>query len=113
MAAAYYLQLKGIQVTLFDKAEQAGGMLRTEINDEILPKDVLDKEIEAILKTGVEFQGGQEINLEKFKKLKNEYNAIVVASGVISESSDKSSRLSNGGIDSSKYTLLNHSLNPV
>ena len=41
-----YLQLKGIQVTLFDKNEKAGGLLRTEIDDEKLPKEVLDKEIE-------------------------------------------------------------------
>src|SRR5680860_485210 len=53
VAAAYYLQLKGIQVTLIDKNKNAGGLLRTAINDEILPKDVLDKEIDLILETGV------------------------------------------------------------
>jgi len=89
LAAAYYLQLKGIQVSLFDKNEKAGGLLITEINDEVLPKEVLDKEIEAILNTGVEFLGGKEINAEIFEKLKADFDAIVLASGTVSESSEK------------------------
>ncbi len=89
LAAAYYLQQKGVQVTLLDKNEKAGGLLRTEINDEILPKNVLDKEIEVILNTGVEFQGGKEINTEVFEKLKTEFDAVVLAIGTISEKSEK------------------------
>jgi len=89
LAAAYYLQLKGIQVTLFDKEQEAGGLLRTEIKDEILPKEVLDKEIELILKTGVGFLGGKEINASFFEKLKNDFDAVVMATGTISEDSDK------------------------
>jgi len=89
LAAAYYLQLKGIQVTLFDKNEKAGGLLRSEINHEILPKEVLDKEIAAIFKTGVEFQGKQEIKSNEFVKLKKSFDAIVVATGTISEDSEK------------------------
>jgi NADPH-dependent glutamate synthase beta subunit-like oxidoreductase/ferredoxin len=89
LAAAYYLQLKGIQVKLYDKAEKAGGQLRTEINNEILPKEVLDKEISAILNTGVEFQGGREISSEDFEKLKTDFDAVVVASGAVSKDSEK------------------------
>jgi len=89
LASAYYLQLKGVQVTLFDKNEKAGGLLLTEINDEILPKEVLDKEFQVILNTGVEFQGGQKINAEIFEKLKNDFDAVIVATGTISEHSEK------------------------
>jgi len=88
LASAYYLQLKGVQVTLFDKNEKAGGLLRTAIDDEKLPKDVLDKEIDAILKTGIEFQGEKDVNSEMFQALQNEYDAIVVATGTINENSD-------------------------
>ena len=55
LAAAYYLQLKGVQVTLFDRNTFAGGMLRTAIADDILPKEVLDGEIVSILNTGIKF----------------------------------------------------------
>ncbi len=88
LAAAYYLQIKGVQVTLVDKNEKAGGLLRTEINDKILPKDILDKEIDAILKTGVEFQGGKEINSNILESFKNEFDAIIIATGTISENQD-------------------------
>jgi len=89
LAAAYYLQLKGIQVTLFDKAEKAGGQLRTEISEEKLPREVLDKEIEAILKTGVEFRGGESIGSESFQSFKKEYDALIIATGAVPEENEK------------------------
>ena len=85
LAAAYNLQLKGVQVTLLDKNEKAGGLLLTAISEEILPMEVLDKEIEIILNTGVEFQGGKEINAEVFEKLKTDFDAVIVATGTVSE----------------------------
>lgn len=88
LAAAYYLQLIGVQVTLIDKNEKAGGLLRTSISEEILPLDVLDKEINLILETGVEFQGGKEINTEVLESYKKEFDAIVIATGTISENID-------------------------
>lgn len=88
LAAAYYLQLKGVQVTLLDKNEKAGGLLRTEINDEVLPKEVLDKEIEGILKTGVDFEGGKTIDAVAFEALKKDYDAVIVATGTVSDGSD-------------------------
>ena len=88
LAAAYYLQIKGVQVTLLDKNEKAGGLLRTAISEEILPKEVLDKEINSILKTGVEFQGGKDISIEVFNQLKKDFDAVVVASGTVPENTD-------------------------
>ena len=88
LAAAYYLQLKGVQVSLFDKNEKPGGLLRTEIDEEKLPREVLDKEIKVILNTGVEFQGGKEINAEVFENLKKSFDAVVVATGTITEDSE-------------------------
>ncbi|HKL33052.1 MAG TPA: FAD-dependent oxidoreductase, partial [Tangfeifania sp.] len=89
LAAAYYLQLKGVQVTLFDKAEKAGGQLRTEISEEKLPREALDKEIEAILKTGVDFQGGKAIDNESFKSMQNQFDAWIIAAGTVTDDSNK------------------------
>uniref|UniRef100_UPI0032180BA1 FAD-dependent oxidoreductase n=1 Tax=uncultured Draconibacterium sp. TaxID=1573823 RepID=UPI0032180BA1 len=88
LAAAYYLQLKGIRVTLFDKNEKAGGLLRISLSPEILPMEVLDKEIELILKTGVDFQGGKNIGAADFELLKTEFDAIVIATGILEENSE-------------------------
>jgi NADPH-dependent glutamate synthase beta subunit-like oxidoreductase len=89
LSAAYYLSLRGVDVTLFDKNEKPGGLLRTEINDDILPKHVLDKEIDLILKTGVKFQGGANINSEIFEELKQNFDAVVVATGTLGAESEK------------------------
>jgi len=105
LAAAYYLQLKGIQTTLFDKNEKAGGLLRTAIKDEILPKEVLDKEIEAILKTGVQFEGGKEISAELFIQIKTEFDAVVLSTGALSENAEVFGLKANPkGIDADKDT---------
>ncbi len=88
LAAAYYMQLKGVQVTLLDKNEKPGGLLRTEISRDILPIEVLDKEIDVIINTGVEFRGGQEINSEAFERLKKDFDAVIVATGAVSENSE-------------------------
>ncbi len=85
LAAAYYLQLRGIQVTLFDKADKAGGQLRTSISPEKLPHDVLDAEIDLVLKTGVDFQGNKLIDTTEFTDIVKIYDAVVVASGVIED----------------------------
>ncbi len=105
LAAAYYLQLKGVQVTLLDKNEKAGGLLRTKLNDEVLPKEVLDKEIDAILKTGVDFHGGKTIDATIFETLKKDYDAVVVATGTVSDDSDSFGLKANPkGIDVNRST---------
>ena len=85
LAAAFYLQQKGVQVALFDKNKKAGGLLRTAISQEILPLEVLDREIELILNTGVVYQGEIEISSEKFEQIKSDFDAVVVATGALSE----------------------------
>ncbi len=58
LTAAYYLRLKGFQVTLFEAMEEPGGMLRTGIPDYRLPPAVLDEEISHILSTGIILKTG-------------------------------------------------------
>lgn len=85
LAAAYYLQLNGYQTSLYDKNELPGGLLRTEIKPEILPLDILDQEINAILKTGVVFEGGHHIDASEFQNIKNQFDVVVIATGTLSD----------------------------
>lgn len=87
LAASYYLQLRGIQVTLTDKSDKPGGMLRTSIPPEILPMEVLDREIDEILRTGVHFLGKTEITPGLFIEMKDRYDAVVVATGTLEKDS--------------------------
>jgi hypothetical protein len=85
LAAAYYLRLKSIEPTLFDKEDKPGGQLRTAISEEILPKAVLNREIDSILNTGVIFRGNVTVNDDFFEEIRTSYDAVVVATGTIDD----------------------------
>ncbi len=56
LSAAYYLALLGHAVSIFERNERPGGMLRYGIPEYRLPKEILDREIELILSLGVEIR---------------------------------------------------------
>ncbi len=53
LTAAYYLTVKGHDVTVFEAAPKLGGMLRYGLPEYKIPKDVLDYEINTILRLGI------------------------------------------------------------
>ena len=81
LAAALYLQLKGIQAVIYDRYELPGGALHYDVPEDILDKTVLQREIDYIMQQGVIFKGGQNINAEKFDELRTAYDAVVLAMG--------------------------------
>ena len=83
MSAAYYLRIKGYSVTVFEKEEKPGGMLRYGIPSFRLEKDVIDAEIEVLKAMGIEFRCGVEIDKDiTIDGLREEgYEAIYLAIG--------------------------------
>ncbi len=61
LTAAYYLRLKGYRITLFEALDQPGGMLRVGIPNYRLPSDVLDREIDYLLRHGIELKTGMRL----------------------------------------------------
>jgi NADPH-dependent glutamate synthase beta subunit-like oxidoreductase len=59
LTAAFYLRRKGHAVTVFEAEPLAGGMLRYGIPEYRLPRPVLDREIQAIWDSGVDFRPGR------------------------------------------------------
>lgn len=88
LTAAYYLAVKGHEVTIYDMMPEMGGMLRYGIPQYRLPKEVLDKEIGVIEKMGVQMvnnvKAGRDFTVEG---LKNQYDAVFVGIGAWSSSS--------------------------
>ena len=82
LSAAYYLSLMGHAVTVYERHKRLGGMLRYGIPSYRLPRTELDREINAILATGVEVHTEVEIGKDiTMEQLKNDYDAVYIAIG--------------------------------
>ncbi len=82
LTAAYYLRNYGHRVTVFEKHNYLGGMLRYGIPEYRLPKAVLDREIQTILDTGVEVKFGVDVGKDvSLKELREQYDAVFISVG--------------------------------
>ncbi|MBL7211373.1 MAG: FAD-dependent oxidoreductase [Desulfobacteraceae bacterium] len=83
LTAAYYLGLKGYQITIFESLPVLGGMLRVGIPDYRLPPEVLDNEINYILRLGIETRTGQTLGSDfTLKDLEEEgFKAVFLGTG--------------------------------
>ena len=81
LGAAWKLALEGVSVTLFEREAELGGKIYLCIPEDRLPRDILNCELERFRSLGIEVKTGQAINAEGFTKIKNEYDAIVLACG--------------------------------
>ncbi len=84
LAAAYYLQANGHQAVIFERNERAGGEL-LQINQDILPAEIIDQEVAQIVATGVQLRLNESINDSRFLDLQKEFDAVVVAFGAVKE----------------------------
>ncbi len=88
LSAAYYLTIMGHEVTVYDMMEKMGGMLRYGIPQYRLPKEILDKEIAVIEKTGVKLVNNVKLGKDfTIESLKAENDAVIVAVGAWKSSS--------------------------
>ena len=81
LAAANELNLMGYSVTVFEKNEAAGGLLRYGIPNFKLNKAVIDRRISVMEQEGVEFRYGEKIMFNAQCSMFNEYDAVVIATG--------------------------------
>jgi NADPH-dependent glutamate synthase beta subunit-like oxidoreductase len=82
LSAAFYLLRAGHKCTLFDKNEQAGGAMRYSIDEEKLPREMLDAEIEGIRSMGAVFLLNQSITPGFFEnEIIPKFDAVILATG--------------------------------
>ena len=84
LAAANDLNLMGYQVTVFEKNEAAGGLLRYGIPNFKLNKAIIDRRISLLEAEGIEFKYGAAIKLDDLaglEKLASDYDSVVIATG--------------------------------
>ena len=81
LAAANDLNLMGYTVTVYEKNEAAGGLLRYGIPNFKLNKALIDRRLRLMKEEGIEFKYGQEIMVNGQWSMVNEFDAIVIATG--------------------------------
>ena len=82
LSAAYFLQIEGHQVDIFEAAPQPGGWLRYGIPEYRLPNDILDKEVKNITDLGVNIHYDRKLGDNvSYNELKSKYDATVLTIG--------------------------------
>ena len=82
LTAAYYLRKAGHSVTVYERQEKIGGVMRYGVPHYRLPKDVLDFMVDALAKMGIEFitscAVGKDITVEEIDE---KYDGVFFGTG--------------------------------
>lgn len=82
LAAAAELAKNGVDVTIYEQYEKAGGVLRYGINPSRLSRNTVDYDISKVEELGVKFEFGKKITYDQIEDLKKEYDAVFVGVGL-------------------------------
>jgi len=82
LTCAYFLAKKGYGVTVFEKRNMLGGVLRYGIPKYRLPKEVLDAEIDRILSLGIEAKTNTLVGKDVSVDALSEYSAFFLGVGL-------------------------------
>ena len=83
LAAAYFLAAGGLQVTVMEKEDSPGGLLRYGIPPYRLPKDILDREVNNLISSmGIDFQPARDVKREDIFDLLQDYDFVFCAPGL-------------------------------
>lgn len=82
LAAAAQLNYAGHWVTVFERADEVGGLLRYGIPDFKLDKQVVERRVNLMIEEGVRFQTNTSVGEDiSVKQLEEEYDAILLCTG--------------------------------
>lgn len=82
LAVADQLNMRGHSVTVYERADRIGGLLRYGIPNMKLEKHIIDRKLDVMRAEGVEFVTEANVGENiKAKKLMDEYDAVVLACG--------------------------------
>lgn len=82
LTASAFLAKSGIQVTIYEKYDYLGGLLVHGIPEFRLPKEVVQKSVEKILRLGIEVKYNQQLGKDiLIQDLERQYDAIFLSMG--------------------------------
>ncbi|NJB72849.1 glutamate synthase (NADPH/NADH) small chain [Saonia flava] len=82
LAAAQQLNRVGHTVTVFERDEKIGGLLRFGIPDFKMEKHIIDRRLDVLKEEGITFKTGINVGVDiKAEELQNQFDAIVLCGG--------------------------------
>ncbi|MDR1496640.1 MAG: FAD-dependent oxidoreductase, partial [Clostridiales Family XIII bacterium] len=82
LSLAYFLRMKGHDITIFEAMPKAGGMLRYGIPEYRLPGAVIDEEVAIIEAMGVDIRTDTRVGKDiGFDNIRNDFDAVCVGIG--------------------------------
>jgi glutamate synthase (NADPH/NADH) small chain len=82
MAAAQQLRRAGHEVTLFERDEAAGGLVRFGVPDFKIEKTLVQRRVEQLVAEGVELRCGVDVGVDvSARELRERHDAVVIATG--------------------------------
>jgi formate dehydrogenase beta subunit len=85
LTAAYYLAKKGgHEVTVIESLDKPGGMMRQSIPEYVLPREVLDAEIDGLTRLGIKIKTQSKVD-SLSKLLEKGFDAVLLATGAAAE----------------------------
>lgn len=82
LAAADVLRRAGVQVTVYDRYDRAGGLLTYGIPGFKLEKDVVMRRVEQLQQSGVVFETDCDVDAARFLEIREAHDAVIIATGV-------------------------------
>ncbi len=83
LAAAQQLTRAGHAVTVFERDDRLGGLLRYGIPDFKMPKDLIDRRVEQMIGEGTEFRVSTDIGADDVVTLRERFDAVILAVGAL------------------------------
>lgn len=82
LAAADVLRRAGVQVTIYDRYDRAGGLLTYGIPGFKLEKDVVMRRNDQLAQGGVNFEMDCDVDADIFASIQADHDAVIIATGV-------------------------------
>jgi ferredoxin len=81
LSAAFHLLRRGHQVAILDERDRPGGALVDSVPEAVLPRAVLERDVDALRALGARFELGRRVEESEVRGLLGSYRAVVLATG--------------------------------
>ena len=83
LAAAQQLTRAGHDVTVFERDDRIGGLMRYGIPDFKMPKDIIDRRVQQMQAEGTVFRTSASIGPDEVEALRAQFDAVILAVGAL------------------------------